>query len=438
MTRLSLILWRRGALTPQFSAPYGPERGEGTPSPTEKDDSRLSSGRQRDRLGLWGLRAQPLVWILLAAFSLTAGWADDVVTGKAYVVPPGAPRSSGYTAIECGLDGLIYVGTALYDEGCSLVRFSPQKESWETLWHLDTITGVPLKGINAQGKLHTKILIGTNGIVYAGSKRGREPAEKTKDDPDPSLYAGGYLLAYDPSNGQTTNYGILKPGQGLMGGSMDTLRNLLYYWTYPAGELVSFDLNTRTTWISPAVVAQPRYTVIDPKGVVYMTGKSNTFVRFRPGEDQVEVLALDLPKGQPYQPPYTLILSPDGKEMVGLALGGGSIQHYDIRNPKAKRLPVSYGPNCSPTNIPANDVHSAGLGKDGALYYTVTSRDIPYLARYDIRKRKVSWIKRMVVSNRTDDHPIYSQGICASADGTLWVMCIYPLRIIGFPQLTKN
>lgn len=375
---------------------------------------------------------------VLAAFSLTAGWADDVVTGKAYVVPPGAPRSSGYTAIECGLDGAIYVGTALYDEGCSLVRFSPKTESWETLWHLDTITGVPLKGINAQGKLHTKILVGTNGIVYAGSKRGREPDEKKPGDPDPSLYAGGYLLAYDPASGLTTNYGILKPGQGLMGGSMDTARNLLYFWTYPAGELVRFDLNTRTTWISPAVVAQPRYTVIDPKGVVYMTGKSNTFVRFRPGEDQVDVLALDLPQDQPYHPPYTVILSENGKEMVGLAQGGGPVQHYDIRDPKAKRLKVTYGPSCSPTNIPANDVHSAGLGKDGALYYTVTSRNIPYLARYDIPKRKVSWIKRMVVSNRTDDHPIYSQGICTSVDGTLWVMCIYPLRIIGFPQLTKN
>ncbi len=380
------------------------------------------------------------VWVLgmaLGVVSFTAILAEEVVTGKAYVVPPGAPRSSGYTAIECGRDGLIYVGTALYDEGCSLVRFSPQKESWETLWHLDHITGVPLKGINAQGKLHTKILIGTNGIVYAGSKRGREPAEKTKDDPDPSLYAGGYLLAYDPHTGQTTNYGILKPGGGLMGGSLDPVRNLLYFWSMPAGEMVRFDLNTRKTWISPAVVALPRYTIIDPNGVVYMTGQSNTFVRCRPGEDQVVVLKLDLPSGQPYSPPYTLTLSPDGKEMVGMALTGGSIQHYDIRDSKAKRLKVTYGPSCSPTNLPAQDVHSAGLGKDGALYYTVTSRNIPYLARYDVRKRQVSWIKRMVVSNRTDDHPIYSQGICATDDGTVWVMCIYPLRIIGFPQLTK-
>lgn len=381
-----------------------------------------------------------LAWvgITFLTLSLTVGFAQDILSGKAYVVPPGEPRSSGYTAIECGLDGNIYIGTALYDEGCSLVRFSPKTESWETLWHLDTITGVPLKGINAQGKLHTKILIGTNGMVYAGSKRGREPDEKKKGDPDPSLYAGGYLLAYDPTTGLTTNYGILKPGQGLMGGSLDPLRNLLYFWTYPAGEPVRFDLNTRTTWIGPAVVAQPRYTVIDPKGVVYMTGKSNTFVRFRPDEDRVDVLPLDLPSMPAYTSPYTLVLSSNGREMLGIPLGGGPVQHYDIRNPKAKRLPVTYGPACSPTNLPANDVHSAVLGRDGALYYTVISRNVPYLARYDISHRKISWLKKMVVANRADDQPIYTQGLCVSPDGTLWVMCIYPLRIIAFPQLTRE
>jgi len=377
---------------------------------------------------------------LSAALLTLAGSApgtEETLAGKAYVVPPGAPRSSAYTAIEAGADGWIYVGTALYDEGCSLVRFSPAKEKWETLWHLDEITGVPLKGINAQGKLHTKLVISTNGVVYAGSKRGREPDEKKAGDPDPALYAGGYLVAYDPVTGLTTNYGILKPGQGLMGGSLDPVRSRLYFWTFPAGEPVRFDLNSRTTWIGPAVVAQPRYTVIDPRGVVYMTGKNNTFVRCRPDEDRAEVLPLDLPKTPAYQPPYVLTLSADGTEMLGIAMSGGPVQHYDIRNPKAARLPVAYGPECSPTNLPAHDVHSAGLGRDGALYYTVTSANVPYLAKYDVRKRSRVWIKRIVVSNRTDDQPIYSQGLCTTPDGTLWIMCIYPLRIIGFPQLTQ-
>ncbi len=392
-----------------------------------------------------GILIAPFPWrhwlgagLLCLALAAGRGSGQEVLEGKGYVVPPGAPRSSGYTALEAGRDGWIYVGTALYDEGCSLERFNPGTETWERLWHVDQVTGEKVRGLNAQGKVHTKLLVDDHGVVYAGTKRGREPAERKDGEAEPSRYPGGFLLAYDPAKGATENRGILVPGRGLMGGSLDRQRGWLYFWADPTGELVRYDVRARKTWVSPPVVAQPRYTAITPEGVVYMPGKGDTLVRCRPGEERVDVLPLELPPGRKSAAPYTLAAAADGRELLGIPLAGGAVQHYAVADARASRVRVTFGAECSPPEIPAEDVHSAGLGRDGGLYYTVLSRNAGYLARYDPEKRVVTWIKRMQVINRAGDNPIYTQGICVTPDGTLWVMCIYPQRIIGFAGLTAG
>jgi hypothetical protein len=228
------------------------------------------------------------------------------------------------------------------------------------------------------------------------------------------------------------------PKKGFMGGSIDRRRGLLYYSSDPDGALVRFDLATRKVFVSEPVALLPRYTAIDPNGVFYMTGKSNTFVRCRPGEDKVDVLPLELPRGQTnYAAPYTVAISADGKELLGIPIGGGPFQHYDIANPRAKRLRVSFGPPCAPAEMKGLDVHCGVLGKDGCFYYVVASNNQGYVGRYDLRARQVSWVKKLVVTNRADDKVQYSQGAAVSADGTLWLMFIYPQRIVGLPGLTK-
>lgn len=365
---------------------------------------------------------------LLAALPALAGPALE---GRCFVIPPGAPRSSGYTAFEAGPDGTIYAGAAYYDDGCALFALRPGQERFEQLAHVDRITGAPpRRGINAQGKIHARILLGADGTVYAATKRGREPDARKDGDADPALYEGGWLFGVDPATGAVTNFGIPVPGRGLMGGSIDRERGLLYYWADHSGELVRFDLQSGSAWTSAPIVAQPRYTAIDPKGNVYMTGRGTTFVRCRAGEKAAEAVPLRAPAEPAYAAPYTLAAAADGRELLGIPLAKGLIEHIDISNPKARYLALSYGPSPMPGGKPADDVHTAVVGPGGRLYYTVSSENVMYLGCYDPRARKVAWARPLAVAGDAADKLLYSQGSCFGPDGSLWVMFIYPLRAV--------
>ena len=74
---------------------------------------------------------------------------------------------SGYTAIEVGKDNRVYVGAARYGGSAWLLRFDPTAKPifMDKVVSMRELTGERGQGINAQGKIHAKILVASDGKI---------------------------------------------------------------------------------------------------------------------------------------------------------------------------------------------------------------------------------------------------------------------------------
>src|SRR3989442_4628227 len=94
------------------------------------------------------------------------------IEGIMYPVPPATTSGSGYTAIECGLDGKVYVGTANYGASAHLVRFDPKTKQWDDLIDAHKVTRHNATGLDSHSKFHAKILVDADGTIWAATKQG--------------------------------------------------------------------------------------------------------------------------------------------------------------------------------------------------------------------------------------------------------------------------
>ena len=120
----------------------------------------------------FGSRA--LIALCLLAAPLICRQSAMGIEGEMYPIIAGTHSDSGYTAIECGLDGRIYVGTAHYGASAHLVCFDPGTKQWEDIIDAHKVTREKGTGLDSQSKFHAKILVGSDGRIWASTKQGNE------------------------------------------------------------------------------------------------------------------------------------------------------------------------------------------------------------------------------------------------------------------------
>src|SRR5262249_42381118 len=83
---------------------------------------------------------------------------------------------SRYTAIQARRDGRVYVGAAGDGDYAWLPRFDPGARPlfMDKVVSMRQLTGERRQGINTQGKIHAKILVGADGRVWFASKQAHE------------------------------------------------------------------------------------------------------------------------------------------------------------------------------------------------------------------------------------------------------------------------
>lgn len=369
---------------------------------------------------------------------------------------------SAYTAITVGLDGKVYVGAARYGGYAWLLRFDPSTRTYfmERIVDAQQLTGERLRGIHTQGKIHAIIIVGPDGRIWFATKQAHEIfGTRPEYGEDDDGYPGGHLCYYDPKTGFSRSMGILKKQEGLMGGVMDRKRNMLYYRTEPRNYFLSYDVSTGKVKDHGHVGANCRYMAIDKDGAVYQPGRGDYLARFDPAIGYIEDLAVKLEGEGHYAAPYVIQIGPNGK-LYGIGTHHPSVLEFDIDNIKKGPFPEVTVRNVAPVappGVPVLDIHSATFGKDGKLYFPLLTTDNP------LTRRKEQYIRIMrfdPVSKRTETVGIpelhvdeakvrhtynrgkeykfdHTQGMVVGADGTLFVMDIYPqLNVVVFPKLT--
>jgi hypothetical protein len=371
---------------------------------------------------------------------------------------------SGYTAIEVGKDGRVYVGSARYGDYGWLLRFDPASKPlfMDKVVNMQQLTGERRSGINTQGKIHAKIVVGADGKVWFASKQAHEIFDTRPEyGEDGDGYPGGHLCYFDPKTGFSRSMGILRKQEGLMGGVIDDARGRLYYRSEPKNHFLVYDIKTGDVRDSGNVGSMGRYMAIDRDGAVYTVGRGTYLCRYHPQTGYVEDLAVKVEGAGTYDAPYYIGVGPNGK-LYGLAIGHPSVLEFDIDKVKAAAFPEVTVRNVAPagpTGFPVQDIHAGVFGKDGKLYYPLNTtgpldkdgkpQQHLRLMRFDPATKKSETIGAPEVTGFDEDKVkhvyarqakfrlYYMQGAAVSDDGTLFLMGIYPqLHVACFPQLT--
>src|SRR5262249_17588166 len=269
------------------------------------------------------------------------------------------------------------------------------------------------------------------------------------------------LCSFDPATGFSRSLGILKKQEGVVAGAIDDGRGRLYYRSEPKNHFLVYDIKTGDVRDRGNVGASCRYMAMDRQGAVYTAGRGPVLCRYDPQTDYVEDLAVKVEGPADYQPPYVLAMGPNG-ELYGAGTSHPWLMEFAVDRFKAGDFPEVTMRNVAPAappGLPVQDIHAAVFGKDGKLYYPLNTTGAlerggkpgPYLRlmRFDPATGKSETVgvpevvgldeeKVRHAYARNDKFRLYyMQGAAVGADGTLFLMGIYPQLHVGcFPQLT--
>jgi hypothetical protein len=371
---------------------------------------------------------------------------------------------SGYTALEVGKDGRVYAGAARYGDYAWLLRFDPATKPpfLEKVVSLRQLTGEDLQGINTQGKIHSKILVGADGRVWFASKQAHEIFETRPEYGEEYLgFPGGHLCYFDPKTGFSRSLGILKKQEGIVAGAIDDARGRLYWRSEPKNHFLVYDIASGEVRDRGNVGASCRYTTMDRAGAVYTAGRGKTLCRYDPQTGYVEDLAVKVEGPGGHSPPYVVAVGPNGK-LYGAGVSHPFLMEFDIDAVRPGPFPEVVVRNVAPAappGFPVQDIHAAVFGKDGRLYYPLNTtgplveggkpEQHLRLMRFDPATKKVETVGipepkdfdeekvKHVYTRKAKFRLYYMQGAAVAPDGTLFLMGIYPqLHVAWFPKLT--
>jgi hypothetical protein len=371
---------------------------------------------------------------------------------------------SGYTAIEVGKDGRVYVGAARYGDYAWLLRFDPAARPTflDKVVSLRELTGERRRGVHTQAKIHSKLLVGADGRVWFASKQGHEIFDTRPEyGADADGFPGGHLCYYDPRTSFSRSLGILKRQEGLVGGALDERRGRLYYRSEPKNHFLVYDIKSGEVRDRGNVGASCRYMALDRRGDVWTVGRGPTLCRYDPETDYVEDVAVKVEGPGGYDSPYVLATGPNGK-LYGAGTSHPSLLEYDIDSYRGGPFPEVTARNVAPAapgGLPVLDVHAAAFGLDGKLYYPVNTtgpleaggkpQQYLRLMRFDPATRKTETVGvpqpvglvlekiKPTFPRQGDFRVYYMQGAAVGPDGSLYLLGIYPqLHVVCFPRLT--
>jgi hypothetical protein len=373
-------------------------------------------------------------------------------------------EASGYTALAVGTDGRVYVGSARYGDYAWLLRFDPAARPtfMDKVVNIRQLTAERKTGIHTQGKIHARILPARDGKIYFATKQAHEVFETRPEyGEDGDGYPGGHLCVYDPATNVGRSLGILMPREGLMGGVLDEARGRLVFRSEPRNHLLVYDLPAGDVRDRGNVGAMGRYMAADRKGRVYTVGRGDTLARYDPATDTLDTLTVRVAASGGYRPPYVLTAGPDGK-LYGAVAGHPYVMCFDVdaaTEGPFPAVPVRNVTPAGPAGWPVQDVHAGTFGLDGRFYFPLNTTGpltaggkpeahlrvmafdpktgrtetvgIPDTSSVDESKVRHAYI-------RTDVYKFdHMQGAAVGADGTLFLMDIYPqLNVACFPRLT--
>ena len=157
-----------------------------------------------------------------------------------------------YNALSAASDGKIYyiLSSDKIEFAGKMYVYDPQSDHTEFLADLNDVCGENDKMFIPQGKSHTRFYE-SQGKLYFSTHIGYYELIKGMDrlpvnlPADYKLYPGGHILSYDLKTKAFSDLAILPNGEGMVTMTMDCVRGQVYGITWPKGNFVHYDVNTK-------------------------------------------------------------------------------------------------------------------------------------------------------------------------------------------------
>ncbi len=350
-----------------------------------------------------------------------------------HVDPTTTTDESGYFALNEGIDGTIYVGTAAYGRNSYLVAFDPKNNYKQTVVvDAHKTLGLPLTptGYAAQAKFHTRNFTGPSGKIYLGTKQGYA----TKEDKEKNIqYPGGYAMIYDPKTNTTQNLGMPMAGQGVIDTVADEARGLIYVVTCEDQHWMVYDLKDKKyTELDPSLrLIFYATTLMDKRGNAHAINADSTLITWNPDtkkfDSKVMVIDSKLKANDPDPRLYpadsekkigppTWQIMPDGKTAYLLLMTRPNLYRVDLSQmnpgkdkpePGAGRLVVEdLGPMIKGEGFDSRS--SMTIGPDGNIYILAKQNNktgfgkgqfLHHLVRYNVKANAFDDLGVLAVKN---------------------------------------
>lgn len=415
-------------------------------------------------------RSRTIVWSLLGLVLATLPMQAQPeaptrwLLGEAFHIPSEyTNQESGYFSIIEGKNGKIYVGTAKYGVNCFLVEFDPMAKVLAMVVDVHRFLNIMLKGFAAQAKIHTRNNVDANGKIWFATKQGYPEKDEKRSD-----YPGGYVLSYDPKTGKTENYGMPKPGHGVISVIADEKRDLAYVSTCDDGRPIEHShfmvLDLKTKKITDLGDSEHSYAfiVLDNKGRAYHPKRGGKVMRYDPETQKMELLDVTVDgKAVPKEISKDGAIlnwdfSPDRKTMWCVEMSTNQIYTFDMTGDGKTLAGKSHGPLLA--HAKATDCRGLCVGHDGKAWASLTEQGRPggallhlvsctldgkarnhgpvgvknpeYVKLKDEQGKPIPWRHTLRQEKDGTWTPWQPLGIAAGSDGSVYVLTLAPLTIL--------
>lgn len=376
-------------------------------------------------------------------------------------------EESGYFSIIEGQNNRIYIGAAKYGDNAYLVEFNPTTKQMQIVVDAEKEIGVDRKGFAAQAKFHTRNNVGRSGRIYLGTKQGYPKEGEKRTD-----YLGGHPMVFDPATGKTRVYDIAIKHQGIISVTPDESRGVAYISTCsderPTESTHFMILDLESGKYRDLMDCRHMYAfiVVDHLGRAYHPILGGDIARYDPRTDKLERLKQTIDGepptkesllAHPESHPINWDISPDRKTLYAVAMSGNQLYTYDLTT-EGDTLPgKSLGP-LSP-RATKTDCRAMCVAADGTVWAGIAATfegrgQFLHVASWRPGDRAPTDHGPIAISNPdyetfTDasgktkpyHHGVYKlsdgkllpryviMGICAAADGRVYVTTLYPFTV---------
>jgi sugar lactone lactonase YvrE len=405
------------------------------------------------------------IWAPLLLSALAAAPPPAWLLGHASKIPSEyTNQESGYFSIVEGKNGRLYIGAAKYGVDAYLIEFDPKASAMKMVMDVHKVIGSDARGFAAQAKIHTRNNVGASGKIYVGSKQGYpEKGEKRSD------YLGGYVLTYDPATGKAEHFGIAKANQGIISVTPDESRGVAYVSTcsderpIEEAHFMVLDLKKKTYRDLGDTGHSYAFITLDSKARAYHPLRGGRIARFDPDADKLDRLEITV-DGKAPDEIFTkdgAILnwetSPDRKTLYAVEMSTNALYAFDLDAAGDKVPGRRLGPLLA--DAKRTDCRAMCVGPDGRVWAAVTDhsgevqlhlvgfrpgdkapRDFgpvgianpDYTPWVGKDGKPPPWHHAVRKARDGTLTPWVPMGVCAAADGSVYVTTIAPFTLLRF------